>query len=484
MTIPNHKEILTQILQDREHRFALRNALAERGFASISLNLNIPGFPKSSAAIQKAFNAVKDDLKRFLVAHRIHSIKDTQYILHSDSGDFFLQGVNYAFEDKQVKAFLEDFEQSHTLGRLLDVDLMNVKGEMISSGKAKKCLLCEQPAKECMKAGNHRFEEYRTYIEQLTTRYLAEKKRTLVISKIVEKALSAILYEVSVEDKPGLVCPSCNGAHTDMDFFTFLSSSAALSNYWRKTASYGYEMGLLDANNLDYNEIRIQLRLMGLEAEEAMFEATCGVNTQKGMIFLLGLACFASGAVFATDSKFLSKRFQIWVQKIMNGIVNEDFNKGYAQQGTHGEAAFKKYGKQLAGGARYEAEEGFPTVFGFALAYLKSQIKGDLESLRKEDWQEILTNLLMLIISKNNDVNILYRKNVEMLKEVQYKADKVLEASSKEEKSKLKKGFAEYCMLHNISPGGAADLLALTLFCFFMENLDFSALNYIRREEK
>src|SRR3979490_3626188 len=39
-----------------------------------------------------------------------------------------------------------------------------------------------------------------------------------------------------------------------------------------------------------------RLRIIGLEAEAAMFAATGGINTHRGAIFGLGLLCAAAGA--------------------------------------------------------------------------------------------------------------------------------------------------------------------------------------------
>lgn len=470
----NNKEILANILKDREQRFALRQAMVGRGLSSISLNLNIPGYPKSCDTIKRAFTYAVDDLLRYFVAHRIHCVPEAQEIVHAESGDFFLQGVAYVHESRQVKTFLENFEQTHALGRLLDVDLMTAKGELLSSGKQKACFLCEKPAKECMKDGRHSFSEYKKYVNKQVASYLATKKKQAVISKIAEKALQATLFEVAVEHKPGLVCPTSNGAHTDMDYFTFLASSAALTTYWQQLATFGYEKGSEEGTKTDYQEVRKQLRLMGLEAEEAMFEATKGVNTQKGIIFLIGIGCFASAFVLAKQTKFSQKAFRSCVKKVAEGLINEDFGRGYSKQETHGKEAFQVYGKDLAGGARQEAEQGFPTVFDYALAYLNSQIAESIDVFKKEDWQEVLTNLLMLIISKTNDINILYRKNAGILRQVQCQAARVLSTSSETKKSKQLKEFADYCMLHNISPGGAADLLALSLFVYFIQNLEFT----------
>ncbi len=143
------QEILTKILENREQRFALREAVAKRGLASVSLNFNIPSYPKSSVALRKAFGYVQEELENYFIAQRIHCVADAQDFLCSDCGDFYLQGVSYNCGDKELKSLLESFEEQHELERLLDVDLTNANGELISSGKAKKCFLCDEPAKEC-----------------------------------------------------------------------------------------------------------------------------------------------------------------------------------------------------------------------------------------------------------------------------------------------------------------------------------------------
>lgn len=467
----NKQEILQKILEDREQRFALRQAMQERGVASVSLNFNIPSYPKSSANLRKAFVAVQEELQYYFIANRVNCVADTCEVLHSDCGDFYLQGVSYSGEDRALKALLENFEQQHELGRLLDVDLMNPQGELVSSGKAKKCFLCEEPAKECMKAQRHEYTAVLHYIDAKVEEYLEQKRKKKVVRLLAEKALKATLFEVAVEAKPGLVCPTSNGSHTDMDYFTFLSSSASLANYWKEIAQYGYEIG--KQQNIDYKQVREQLRLLGLEAEEQMFVATKGVNTQKGIIFLLGIACFASAFVFAQSDEFEEEQFRQCIKEMMHDIVQEDFGKGLSQQGTHGEVVYQKYGKQLAGGARYEAEQAFPTVFEYGFPYLQKTIGERGENLKKEEWQEYLLNLLLLLIAQSNDVNILYRKDEATLKMVQEKALQLFQMPKGEGKMQGLKDFSDYCMLYNISSGGAADLLALTLFIYFIENLKF-----------
>ena len=50
----------------------------------------------------------------------------------------------------------------------------------------------------------------------------------IILNKISSLAMEGILFEVSATPKPGLVDRNNAGAHKDMDYFTFMSSAAAL----------------------------------------------------------------------------------------------------------------------------------------------------------------------------------------------------------------------------------------------------------------
>jgi Triphosphoribosyl-dephospho-CoA synthetase len=55
----------------------------------------------------------------------------------------------------------------------------------------------------------------------------------------VLNATRALLYEVSVTPKPGLVDPADVGPHPDMDVFTFIDSATALEDYWTTCFALG-----------------------------------------------------------------------------------------------------------------------------------------------------------------------------------------------------------------------------------------------------
>lgn len=61
-------------------------------------------------------------------------------------------------------------------------------------------------------------------------------------SFVAEIAVRSLLYEVSVSPKPGLVDRFDNGAHNDMNFFIYIDSSVALSEYFRAAFLMGSSM--------------------------------------------------------------------------------------------------------------------------------------------------------------------------------------------------------------------------------------------------
>lgn len=116
--------------------------------------------------------------------------------------------------------------------------------------------------------------------------------------KIAAFAVESMLYEVAATPKPGLVDRANNGAHNDMDFFTFMSSAAALHDTFDLMIKLGVQK-----QSSPIQELLPMLRKEGRLAEKKMFEATGGVNTHKGMIFSLGILCGCCGWILGRNDK-------------------------------------------------------------------------------------------------------------------------------------------------------------------------------------
>jgi triphosphoribosyl-dephospho-CoA synthetase len=135
---------------------------------------------------------------------------------------------------------------------------------------------------------------------------------------------------------------------------------------------------------------------------------------------------------------------------------------------SHGEEVFQKYG---SGGARGEAESGFNTIFQFGLAQLSdSQSFNDQEMIK----------CFLAIASRNDDTNILYRGGPAVLAAFQKLCNIALESFNSGNFSNV----VAFCARENISPGGSADLLAVSVFIRSVMNADqsdaFSFLNIKR----
>ena len=177
---------------------------------------------------------------------------------------------------------------------------------------------------------------------------------------------------------------------------------------------------------------------------------------------MLGISIFVSSYLWKQKNKINNNLYSDTIKEICKNIVTNEMGNHNNEPKTHGELVFEKYGMQGAG-IRLEAQNGFPIVFNDVLPFLAKELTTDTYK-NKDKFNKILSSALLIIISRLNDSNILYRKGLETLNELKLKADNVL----KQKCSYLE--FCNYCKAENISPGGSADILAVALFFFFMKN--------------
>lgn len=281
--------------------------------------------------------------------------------------------------------------------------------------------------------------------------------------KIAALAQRAILYEVSTSPKPGLVDPYDSGAHKDMDFFTFMASSSALYKGLYECAIEGFSF-----KDEDSTKLLGRIRKPGIECERAMFIATNGVNTHKGIIFSLGILCAATAKMFreAGTEHLTSEDIFKEVKKVTKGLTDKDFrgieNKQFL---THGEELYKEYGFK---GVRGEVESGFSSVNKNALKVLRRWHKDKQLSMN-----DLFLEILLHLMAESEDTNIIIRGGIESLDYVrkvskQFLADGGLKQP--DAKKKLEYMNQEF-VKRNISPGGSADLLAVTIFLGMMEGI-------------
>ncbi len=129
--------------------------------------------------------------------------------------------------------------------------------------------------------------------------YCLQQREITISRNLSSLALQSILYEISLTPKPGLVDKFSNGAHSDMNYSTFINSTAAISGYFNDLVQAGFAF-----TENDMTKALPVIRNIGLRMEKSMFLKHKQVNTQKGIIFLMGLSLFSSGYLFAHEDEF------------------------------------------------------------------------------------------------------------------------------------------------------------------------------------
>ncbi|SQF66960.1 triphosphoribosyl-dephospho-CoA synthase CitG [Streptococcus dysgalactiae] len=290
----------------------------------------------------------------------------------------------------------------------------------------------------------------------------------VVLTSISQLALKALLYEVSLSPKPGLVDRFDNGSHDDMTFMTFVDSMMALSPFFQAYIEAGFE-----ASEQDPLLLFNRLRQLGQEAEEAMFCATQGINTHKGLNFSMALLLGATGAYLArtphlmTDLRRFSKEdteaICRLVKPMTEHLVQSDLGQLQTKKVlTYGEKLFLTYGIK---GPRGEASNGFSTLTDHALPYFR-QLRS------KKDSETSQLQLLVYLMSFVEDGNLIHRGGIEAWKGV--KADMRLLLQQDLSTTDLRSALSYYnqCLINqHLSPGGSADLLALSFYFAFLEGL-------------
>lgn len=267
-------------------------------------------------------------------------------------------------------------------------------------------------------------------------------------------AVQSLLYEVSVTPKPGLVDRANSGSHKDMDFFTFLDSSAALSPWFREMFCLGW-----DYSQAPTAELFQRLRIVGCQAEREMLVATRGVNTHKGLIFSLGLLCGALGALRSRHTEEISLSQILALCAELGQCALDDFEAKDTLT-THGLKCFQDY-RVL--GARGEAAQGFPSAAEIGLPSLR---RWTSESLSLNDAAAIT---LLALIAHTEDTNMIHRGGLESARWRQTQAQELLARMDRYNfRFQLEELDRQY-IRENLSPGGCADLLAISLMLFFLE---------------
>lgn len=217
----------------------------------------------------------------------------------------------------------------------------------------------------------------------------------------------------------GCVTEASNGSHNDMTYRHFCQSQESLlkslrSCPWEEMTSFAF------------------LRRYGCVMEKRMFEATGGVNTHKGLLFLVLFLAHAWTHSTPYD------RLSDWVMTLA-GPLREDDN----------------YKKRI--------HRGIQDVRSLPLTGFREI----MTLVEEEDWEEDLS-LTLALLERIDDTTTIQRSSLSRLRLLQEEAGKIRRELKDVHQSVQKQGLAHaealsrYYVSQGISSGGVADCFVIT----------------------
>lgn len=485
---------IEKFLEARELRVERQNELMDRySLPLLVVRANYPGAMKNEYPAPEIVEKITEDLLETIGERAV--FKEIESTLE---GRVFTGVFN--MNSTELKRKMIYLEEKHPLGRFVDIDVYGDGLHSISridlGYPRRKCYICDETAVICTRSQKHTLEDLKHHILKGYEKYLLlEHEREQAAQKLGEVALKSCILELSCHPSFGLVSPITQGSHKDMDYFTFLESSFAIKKGLTEMAFKGYSY-------MDIHDIFKVSRKIGIRCEREMFQATGDINTHKGMIFLLGIGIQSVAKILYLKDK-TSKEINDIPERIIKSdrvrdeirlkrADDEDNSENRLENSSYGDNQFYKEiqkniveicqeltrdfdlipekvenGEKLTNGEklylkhgflgiRGEVREGLKVVFEESLPYFETLLEAG------EKLNTAMVKTLLKLMSRVEDSTIVNRKGIEVLKEVQLDAQNLLKNFSLEKCEELEKNYIE----KNISPGGSADLLAITLFFY------------------
>ena len=439
---------LQDILDAREKRAQKqRDLLTKYQKPLICFTMNIPGPEKLNRDISIGFSVgnwfIKDGLTGRDVLHAEKHRKPTgceaYYVVDLPAKDLKLLAI--------------EIEDTDPIGRLFDIDVLDVDGQKLSRESLgfarRKCLICDRDAALCARSRAHSVAQ----LQDRTGFLLYLAARQWLTEYVAVRAFLALNKEFTTTPKPGLVDRNNRGSHPDMGIKHFFASANALRPYFCRFTEEGFL-----TRELPPQETFRRIRPIGMEAEQAMLKATHGVNTHKGAIFSLGILCAAAGRIspeFWQPEKLLAE-----CAAMTQGLTEHDFaGITLENANTAGERLYAQFGIT---GVRGQAQAGFPAVLDVGLPMLRQGLSRGLS------YNDAGCVALLYLLTAVDDTNLIHRSDRQTQLQIQKEIAELLKKDPFPDMKTIEELDREF-IKRNLSPGGSADLLAITYFLHFMD---------------
>jgi triphosphoribosyl-dephospho-CoA synthase len=329
----------------------LERALAQlgsRGGCVVLAGTNVPGPAKHRPGLLRLFHAALDALGRELPL--VPALAGFDLL-----GPF--QIAYAASEAEAAKRIAVALEEAAPSGRILDLDVYRPDGTQVDRARLglpqRACLVCAEPARECIRARRHAQAEVLARVDALLRTHV-DQARTIQPGRLAVTLHQGAVRELEVTPKPGLVDRRDAGSHPDLSFAAMLTSAHLLPVYYDDLLQAFGAQGTLP----DFVQA-------GVRAEDRM-QAEIHSNGHRGYIFLSGLVLLAAC------------RCQGRLADLRPAIADlaRQFFAAAPVRATPG--AQVRAGADL-GGIRAEAELGLPAIFDHAWPAYRNALAGACE---------------------------------------------------------------------------------------------------------
>ena len=158
---------IEEILDCREKRVTIQNEMIKKyNKPVISFTMNIPGPIKTNNEIKKAFDIGKNLILENLKENNIKVLEIQE--LNENTGNELFISINSLAE--KIKNITVTIEESCELGRLFDIDVIDINFKQLSRKYFRKCLICEEQAQECGRSRKHSVKELQDKIEEILSK--------------------------------------------------------------------------------------------------------------------------------------------------------------------------------------------------------------------------------------------------------------------------------------------------------------------------
>jgi len=333
-------------LAARDARQALLDRHAAGGQAAlVAVSLVVPGPEKDPPGATALFTWALGRLTGALVSHRLRPLHRGVDAL----GPFALLGVD--LPPAGAKAACLALEASHPAGRLLDLDVLRPDGTVVGRADlglpSRSCLVCDAPARECIRLGRHPAEEVADRVRALLAALPAGAGARPLAPRVALAGhlLEGARRELHLTPKPGLVDRDDCGSHPDLSLALMERSLGLLDETWQALAA-----------SLERGEPLAAQVALGQAGERRML-AAFRANTHKGALFLGGL-------LLAARQRLPSDRADLAALRPAVAEVARELDASRPLPESHGAEARRNH---LVGGIVREARQGLPSLFEVAL---------------------------------------------------------------------------------------------------------------------